>query len=397
MMSLFQGSSQTRSAFLFLFFLFSSFKPAQTEVVRSISDCADFLLNQSPPEIPNILKDEAIQDQNRYKPICQTYQNTRTFLTLYDTEEKIPVFSAIKFVQEREPGGRSKNQKWMIEPQLENESADKNMKNYNEQQGTYNHQASNSDYTNSGYSRGHVCPRSYASTQMAKTSTFTLTNVVPQVISFNSGSWEKMETCVKCFMEKFCKNNNGAIEGYVVAGAKPGDKKLNDRVNIPSMMWSAFCCYSSDKKAWLASAHWGYNIKEENKNVAKKKKKDKYLQTKTLNELYEKLGTVKEHFDVFPGTKCPLGTTVTEFYPDLDESCTCPPGAQRNTNKNRKNNNNKKKNRENKNIETKNKNKENKNWKKENKNRKKENKNKNKENKNRNKNKKRENKKKRAG
>uniref|UniRef100_A0A3B3CP66 Uncharacterized protein n=1 Tax=Oryzias melastigma TaxID=30732 RepID=A0A3B3CP66_ORYME len=253
-----------------LLFLSSSFKPAETEVVKSISDCADFLLDQTPPQIPNILTNGKILDQNRYKPICQTYQDTRTFLTLYDTEERIPVFSAIKF--------------------LDKESPDKNMEQDDAKKPPMAKQASNSDYKNSGYSRGHVCPRSYASTQTAKNSTFTLTNIVPQVITFNSGSWEKMETCTKCFMEKFCKNNNGAIEGFVVTGAKAGDKKLKDRVNIPSLMWSAFCCYSSDKKAWLASAHWGRNVPE-------KEKKDKYLQTKTLNELYEKLGTAKEHFD----------------------------------------------------------------------------------------------------
>uniref|UniRef100_A0A3B3CW31 Uncharacterized protein n=1 Tax=Oryzias melastigma TaxID=30732 RepID=A0A3B3CW31_ORYME len=228
-------------------------------VVRSISDCADFLLNQSPPQIPNILKNGKILDQIRYKPICQTYRNTRTFLTLYDTEERIPVFSAIKFVQDKKPGNRPKNRKWMIEPQ-----------------------ASNSDYKNSvRHNRGHVCPSAYASNETTKASTFTLTNVVPQVITFNSGSWEKMETCTKCFMEKFCKNNNGAIEGFVVTGAKPGESKLKDHVNIPSKMWSAFCCYSTSKKAWLASAHWSENVHEP---------KNSYMQTKTLKELYKELG-----------------------------------------------------------------------------------------------------------
>ncbi|RVE60830.1 hypothetical protein OJAV_G00184260 [Oryzias javanicus] len=336
MMSLFQGCSLTHSAFLFLFFLFSSFKPAQTEVVRSISDCADFLLNQSPPQIPNILEDGKILDQNRYKPICQTYQNTRTFLTLYDTKERIPVFSAIKFVINKNPGKRSK--KWMIEPQLENESANKNMRKDNKKQGTYDHQASNLDYKNSTmFNRGHVCPSSYGSTQTAKTSTFTLTNIVPQVITFNGGSWEKMENCTKCFMKKFCKNNNNATEGFVVTGAEPGNSKLKDHVNVPSRMWSAFCCYSSSEKAWLASAHWGANVPEESKN--------KYMQTKTLNELYQEFGTQEAEFNVFPGTKCPLETTVTEFYPKLDKPCKCPRSTckQKNQKMNKKKNKNKNK------------------------------------------------------
>uniref|UniRef100_A0A8C7WS05 Endonuclease domain-containing 1 protein-like n=1 Tax=Oryzias sinensis TaxID=183150 RepID=A0A8C7WS05_9TELE len=197
------------------------------------------------------------------------------------------------------------------------------MKTDNKKQGAYKNQASNFDYKNNGiYDRGHLCPRSYGSTPTAKTSTFTLTNVVPQVESFNQGSWEKMETCVKCFMEKFCKNNNGVTEGYVVTGAQPGTEKLKNRVNIPSLMWSAFCCYSDDQKEWLASAHWGENVPDE--------PKDKYLQTKSLNDLNEAMNKLykdlkEKTFSVFPGTKCPPDMNVAMSYPKLDKSCKCPP------------------------------------------------------------------------
>uniref|UniRef100_A0A8C7WVL4 Endonuclease domain-containing 1 protein n=1 Tax=Oryzias sinensis TaxID=183150 RepID=A0A8C7WVL4_9TELE len=225
---------------------------------------------------PNILEDGKILDQNRYKPICQTYRNTRTFLTLYDTKERIP---------------------------LEDESAGKNMKIDNKK-GAYKYQASNLDYENSEpYTRGHVCPSSYASNKTIKTSTFTLTNIVPQVESFNRGSWEKMETCVKCFMKKFCKNSNGVTEGYVVTGAQPGTEKLKNRVNIPSLMWSAFCCYSDDQKAWLASAHWGENVADEPKD---------YLQTKSLNALYKDLGTPT--FNIFPETKKHVSVKYRDMY-----------------------------------------------------------------------------------
>uniref|UniRef100_A0A3P9IBZ5 Endonuclease domain-containing 1 protein-like n=1 Tax=Oryzias latipes TaxID=8090 RepID=A0A3P9IBZ5_ORYLA len=346
MMFLPLGCFLPRTAFLLLllFFFFSSFGPTQTEVVRSISDCADFLLNQSPPQIPNILEDGKILNQNRYKPICQTYRNTRTFLTLYDTKERIPVFSAIKFGQDKIPGKRPKSPKWMIEPQLEDESADKNMKRDknmeidNKKEGTYEYQASNLDYQNSEpYNRGHLCPSSYASNKTTKTSTFTLTNIVPQVKSFNRGSWAKMEKCVKCFMEKFCNNSNGVTEGYVVTGAQPGDKYLNERVvvtgeqrgtkklnrvNIPSLLWSAFCCYSVGHRGWLASAHWGENVAD--------KSQDEYLKTKSLNDLYKDLNDLYKDlkvptFNIFPGTKCPPDMDVSMFYPELHKSCKCPP------------------------------------------------------------------------
>uniref|UniRef100_A0A3P9LG60 Uncharacterized protein n=1 Tax=Oryzias latipes TaxID=8090 RepID=A0A3P9LG60_ORYLA len=334
MMFLPLGCFLPRTAFLLLLllFFFSSFGPTQTEVARSISDCADFLLNQSPPQIPNILKDGKILDQNRYKPICQTYRNTRTFLTLYDTKERIPVFSAIRVGQDQKAGKRPK--KWMIEPQLEDESAGENMKRdkntkrnknmeIDKEEVPYKSQASNLDYESSTpYNRGHLYPSSYASNKTIKTSTFTLTNIVPQVKSFNGVSWGKMETCVKCFMEKFCKNSNGVTEGYVVTGAQPGTEKLKNRVNIPSRMWSAFCCYSDDQKAWLASAHWGENVAD--------KSQDEYLQTKSLNDLYKDLKDLYKDlkvptFNIFPGTKCPPDMDVSKLYPELNKSCKCPP------------------------------------------------------------------------
>lgn len=86
------------------------------EVVKSMSDCSHFFLNKTPPHIPGILEDGKILNQNRHKPICQTYKNQRRFLTLYDVQNKIPVFSAYKFVGDL-PVKRPKAN-WMIEPQV---------------------------------------------------------------------------------------------------------------------------------------------------------------------------------------------------------------------------------------------------------------------------------------
>ncbi|KAA8578076.1 hypothetical protein FQN60_010709, partial [Etheostoma spectabile] len=208
-------------------FLLLSIVPMVTEVVNSMSDCNKFLLGRTPPQVPGILEGGRILNQNRYKIICQTYENQRRFVTLYDTENRIPVFSA------------------------------------------YN--------------------------------------------------WEKMETCTKCIMEKYCINSNNKKEAFLVTGAQPSENnKLNNRVNIPSMLWSAFCCFSKNKKKWLASAHWGDNVEET---------KGKYLQTKTLAELQEELSRVNPGFKMFPETRCPLDTTVAEFYPEFGKECQCPPQA----------------------------------------------------------------------
>ncbi|KAL0151494.1 hypothetical protein M9458_053199, partial [Cirrhinus mrigala] len=50
----------------------------------------------------------------QYKQICQTLNNVDYFATLYDTDNKIPVYSAYKFEGLM---GCTRLQKWHIEPQ----------------------------------------------------------------------------------------------------------------------------------------------------------------------------------------------------------------------------------------------------------------------------------------
>lgn len=97
-------------------FLFLSFDAMVAEVVKSVSDCDLFLLEKTPPQVPGILQGGHILNQNRYKPICQTFKNERRFLTLYDIKNKIPVFSAYKYRGDGE--GRRPQTWWKIEPQV---------------------------------------------------------------------------------------------------------------------------------------------------------------------------------------------------------------------------------------------------------------------------------------
>uniref|UniRef100_A0A667YII6 Uncharacterized protein n=1 Tax=Myripristis murdjan TaxID=586833 RepID=A0A667YII6_9TELE len=226
------------------------------EVVTSISACPQFFLEETPPRIPGILEDGKILNQSRYKPICQTYNSERRFVTLYDISNKIPVFSAYN-------GGNI------------------NMVPFDDN--IYMNQAGNNDYKKqSDFDRGHIFPNSHAFTVEDKNSTFTLTNVVPQAKRFNQQSWNKMESCVKCVLQKYCINNNARHEGFVVTGAQPSTNNfLNNKINIPSMLWSAFCCYSSSLNRWIASAHWGDNVPDEHTK--------KYLTTRTLEELHQTL------------------------------------------------------------------------------------------------------------
>lgn len=54
--------------------------------------------------------------------------------------------------------------------------------------------AVSSDYTNSGYQRGHMCPAAdMASSRVLMKSTFVMSNVAPQAPSLNMGEWKRIE------------------------------------------------------------------------------------------------------------------------------------------------------------------------------------------------------------
>lgn len=68
------------------------------------------------------------------------------------------------------------------------------------------------DYKGSGYDRGHLCPAGDMKlNRVAMSETFYMSNMSPQVPSFNRGIWKKLEAVVR---------NWGANEGniYVVTG-----------------------------------------------------------------------------------------------------------------------------------------------------------------------------------
>ncbi|KAI4794802.1 hypothetical protein KUCAC02_031835 [Chaenocephalus aceratus] len=106
-----------------------------------MDDCPGFLLLEKTPNVTGVLENGRIMDQNRYKVICQTFENKRRFVTLYDTRNKIPVFSAFKY-RGTQGTMSERPRRWMMEPQLE-PTATINMRNDKNQN---QNQASNSDY-----------------------------------------------------------------------------------------------------------------------------------------------------------------------------------------------------------------------------------------------------------
>ncbi|XP_051526746.1 endonuclease domain-containing 1 protein-like [Myxocyprinus asiaticus] len=132
-------------------------------------------------------------------------------------------------------------------------------------------QSSYDDYKNNTeeLSRGHLFPSCHAPDESTANSTFTLTNIVPQYKSFNTGSWNIMEKNTTKLMDKNCQG-----PAFVLTGAVPSsERKLKGRVNIPTKMWTAFCCLGRNNKCF-SKAHWADNINDGTRTIETKELKD---------------------------------------------------------------------------------------------------------------------------
>lgn len=97
------------------------------------------------------------------------------------------------------------------------------------------------DYTNSGFDRGHMCPRSDRdkTTEMSF-ATFVMTNIVPQSNENNAGAWNQLE-----LYSRFLVTEQGK-ELYIIAGPQGirgegrngfKNKIADGKVTVPNKVW----------------------------------------------------------------------------------------------------------------------------------------------------------------
>ncbi|XP_053532059.1 endonuclease domain-containing 1 protein-like [Ictalurus punctatus] len=202
----------------------------------------------------------------QYKRICQTLNNKAEFATLYDTTYRIPVYSAYRFT-----GLMKCNRldKWHTEPELEVGMQDQNQKT------CLVNQAVNGDYKYSGYDRGHLAPVFHATSQDCADATFTLTNAAPQIHLFNQKWSDYAESTVANVLNTDCINVG--LRAFVVTGVVPDNKKMNNRVQIPSHFWTAFCCLDNNNKTIRSSAYYGEKDESEKEKNESVKEKDEFV------------------------------------------------------------------------------------------------------------------------
>lgn len=88
------------------------------------------------------------------------------------------------------------------------------------------------DYTGSGFDRGHLCPSADRSGDIeANSQTFLMTNIVPQTPDLNRNVWERFESYSRELVKK------GKVDLYVVAGVYGVKGKLKNKVSVPTNCW----------------------------------------------------------------------------------------------------------------------------------------------------------------
>ncbi|XP_010862820.1 endonuclease domain-containing 1 protein [Esox lucius] len=239
--------------------------------------CSQFFMDGNHP---TILVDST--NNNRYQQICQCLldNNNRPqyfYATLYDTKNKIPVYSAYQ-LQHKDI---ERKDYWYVEPQLDGGSYGC-MGGLNQipANNRGDHQALNQDYENSGYDRGHLYPVYHTSVNSAMIATSTLTNAAPQDPRFNRGQWKVHE-------EVLAKRLNSCSKNYVVTGVVPGDTHVGRGVKVAKYYWTAYCCVEG-----MSKQSAGYVGPDNNGKV----------QMVTLNELEKILsGFYGSQFTIFQG------------------------------------------------------------------------------------------------
>ncbi len=88
-----------------------------------------------------------------------------------------------------------------------------------------------SDYSGSGYDRGHLAPSADRSASIEGMSeTFLMSNMVPQTGDLNRGPWAKLEGYLRTLVTR-------GSDVYIIAGAYGEKGLLKNKVSVPTNTW----------------------------------------------------------------------------------------------------------------------------------------------------------------
>uniref|UniRef100_A0A667XNG8 Uncharacterized protein n=1 Tax=Myripristis murdjan TaxID=586833 RepID=A0A667XNG8_9TELE len=253
-------------------------------------ECRQFLYMATPP---SGLEHKSLQF------ICQRYNKKPRYVTLYNTVDHVPIYSAYTF--KRSDGEKCVDVPWMYEPQLSTSSDTGEMQPFPR---GYIHmnfedaQAVLEDYTNAiFYERGALNPDEHQADPDDKAATYTLTNVVPLVREFSDEVWNEQEHVIRKRLNNYCRGTAHVVTGITTSGKMIRRNNIN-RVAVPTYIWSAYCCVDYDHNApyderykFPSFAHYGLNDKENNQVLE--------MSIQKLEEFLKKTTFVDKNFQIF--------------------------------------------------------------------------------------------------
>lgn len=112
-----------------------------------------------------------------------------------------------------------------------------------------NGQAVLEDYTDAvDYRRGPLNPDLHQSDPDDKSSTYTLTNVVPLIADFLEKAWNPYLDLIRRRLNNFCHSTAFVVTGVTVLGTSI-QRDSRDRLAIPGHIWLAYCCPRFDRNS----------------------------------------------------------------------------------------------------------------------------------------------------
>ncbi|KAE8619466.1 hypothetical protein XENTR_v10009799 [Xenopus tropicalis] len=269
---------------------------AETLLSDNFKECKSFFYKK---ELPSGFQE--ITEEPDY--ICQQYKNKIYFATLYDKEKRIPLYSAYIMGKNLKKNHKSRTSSFNVEPQLVDKSLPGNMlpetqtdisiskyKKITRKKASdllSQSQAIKADYKGRTYTTGTLSPSGHHADSNSRHASLTLTNVAPMTKELNNKIWDKYETEMITITNEF-----KCATMYVVTGTVPGSEWVNHnnnkRVNIPSHVWSAYCCTEKN----------GQPIKSGG-GIAPNDKSAENIEAKTISELEEELSNQNTNIKIF--------------------------------------------------------------------------------------------------
>lgn len=123
------------------------------------------------------------------------------------------------------------------------------------------------DYTDAvQYKRGPLNPDLHQAEPDDKSSTYTLTNVVPLITDVIDLSWNPYLDTVRRRLNNFCFGKSFIVTGVTISG-NTIQRDKRDRLAIPKHLWLAYCCPQFDRNSpyevrFMFPSYGGYALNE---------------------------------------------------------------------------------------------------------------------------------------